>query len=148
MSPQVLLSLVIVALAGVALAAQGTINAALGRAVGSSLVAASVSFGVGFVALTLVTLVLGEGGGFARLGNVRLALLTGGFLGAFYVWSVAWGVPTLGVVTAFSALILGQMVAALLFDASGAFGLAVHAITWTRIAAILLVAGGVVLSRL
>ncbi|MCB1397853.1 MAG: DMT family transporter [Rhodobacter sp.] len=148
MSPQTLVALIVVAAAGVALATQGMLNAALGRAAGSSLVAATVSFGVGFIALMTITLLTGEGGGFGRLGSIRPWLLFGGLMGAFYVWSIAWGVPTLGVVSAFAALILGQMIAALLFDASGAFGLAVHDITWKRIVAVALVAAGMVMSRI
>lgn len=148
MSPHVLVSLSIVATAGAAVAVQGMVNAALGRAVDSALVAAAVSFGVGFVALVAVTLALGDGAAFTRLPSVRVGLLAGGFLGAFFVWSIAWGVPTLGVTSAFAALILGQMIAALLLDASGAFGLASYEITWKRLAAVVLVAGGMVMSRL
>ncbi|MCB1405663.1 MAG: DMT family transporter [Rhodobacteraceae bacterium] len=148
MSPTVLLSLCVVATAGAAVAVQGMVNAALGRAVDSALAASALSFGVGFVALIAVTLALGDGAAFARLPSVRPGLLAGGLLGAFFVWSIAWGVPTLGVVSAFAALILGQMLGALVLDAVGAFGMTVHDITWKRLAAVAMVAGGVVLSRL
>ena len=59
-----------------------------------------------------------------------------------------WSVAILGVVTMIAALILGQLVAALLLDASGAFGLPVKEISLTRIGAVALVAAGLVLSRL
>ncbi|WP_323037972.1 DMT family transporter [Pararhodobacter sp.] len=148
MSPQVLFSLCVVAASGAAVALQAMLNAALGRAVESTLAAAAISFGVGFAALVALTLILGDGAAFARLPSVRIGLLAGGLLGAFFVWSIAWGVPTLGVVSAFAALILGQMVAALLLDAAGAFGLATYDITWKRLVAVALVAGGMVMSRL
>lgn len=148
MSPSVLLPLGVVATAGVAVALQGMLNAALGRALGSALAASAVSFGVGFVVLVAITLILGDGATLLRVPSVRIGLLAGGFLGAFFVWSIAWGVPTLGVVTAFAALILGQMVGALVLDASGLFGLVAYDITWKRIAAVAMVAGGMVLSRL
>ncbi len=74
--------------------------------------------------------------------------MLGGFLGAFYVWAVVWGVPQMGVVTTVAALILGQMVAALALDRLGLFGLPVQALSATRLAAAGLVAAGVVLSRM
>lgn len=148
MSPQTLVALIVVLAAGIAVATQGMLNGALGRVVGSPLVAATVSFGVGVAALLAITLVAGEGGGFARLGSARPWLLAGGLMGAFFVWSIAWGVPVLGAVSAFAALILGQMVAALVLDATGAFGLTAIAITWQRVVAVALVAAGVVMSRL
>jgi bacterial/archaeal transporter family-2 protein len=73
--------------------------------------------------------------------------LLGGFLGAFYVWAVVWGVPQMGVVTTVAALILGQMTAALVLDRLGLFGLPVQELSVTRLAAAGLVAAGVVLSR-
>jgi transporter family-2 protein len=148
MSPSVLLSLAVVIAAGVAVAAQGLVNAALGRQIGSTVGAAAVSFGVGFVALGLLALAMGDGPALRRLPSTPWALLTGGVLGAFFVWSLVWGVPRLGLVTAFAALILGQMVAALLLDALGAFGQTAYAITWQRMLAVALVAGGTLLSRL
>jgi transporter family-2 protein len=57
-------------------------------------------------------------------------------------------VPRLGVVTMIAALILGQLVGAIILDAVGAFGLPVKEIGWQRIVAVALVAGGVILSRL
>ena len=82
-----------------------------------------------------------------RAASASPVLLLGGVLGAFYVWSVLWAIPTLGALTVISALILGQLSAALVIDATGLLGLSVQAITPTRIAAAALVAAGLVLSR-
>jgi transporter family-2 protein len=71
----------------------------------------------------------------------------GGFLGAFYVAIVIWGVPQLGVVSTVAALVFGQVAAALILDAVGAFGLPVQAITWQRLLAAGLILSGLVLSR-
>jgi bacterial/archaeal transporter family-2 protein len=145
---QTFVVLALIAAAGVALATQAPLNAALARGIGSPVGAAAVSFGVGFLALTVVTLVLQGPGPLQRLAAVPPWQWAGGLLGAFYVWSVIFGVPQVGVVTTFAALILGQMVAAMVLDATGAFGLPAHPISATRITAALMVAGGVVLSRL
>lgn len=142
------LAVVAVALAGVAIAVQAPINGALARGIGGAVPAAAVSFAVGFVALVLVSLALGQGSSYLRLGQVPLWMLTGGLLGAYYVGAVVWGVQGLGVVTLVAALVFGQMAAALVIDATGALGMAVRAISPTRIAAAGLVLAGLVMSRL
>jgi transporter family-2 protein len=71
----------------------------------------------------------------------------GGVLGAIWVWAAIWSVPRLGVVTMFGAMIVGQLLAALLLDARGAFGMEARGIEPTHLLAIAMVAGGVVLSK-
>ncbi|MET0527109.1 MAG: DMT family transporter, partial [Microvirga sp.] len=71
----------------------------------------------------------------------------GGVRGSFYVAVVFWRVPQLGVVSTVAALILGQVAAALILDATGAFGLPVQAITWQRLLAAGMILGGLMLSR-
>lgn len=143
----VILPLLAVVLGGVAVAVQAPLNAALSRSLGAPLPAAAVSFGVGFVLLLGLSLATSPAG-FARLASVPLWQLAGGILGAWYVWAVIWGLPALGAVSAIAALILGQMAAALVLDAIGAFGMTVQAITPQRLLAAGLVAAGLVLSRL
>ncbi|MBS0564306.1 MAG: DMT family transporter [Proteobacteria bacterium] len=147
MTQPVLVSAALIALGGAAIAVQAPLNAALSRSLGSPLAAAAVSFAVGLVALAALALATGGSAPVARLAGVPLWQLVGGFLGAFYVWSVISGVASLGVVTAVAALILGQLVAALLLDQFGAFGLAVQPVTLKRLVAVALVAGGLMLSR-
>ncbi|HOZ32028.1 MAG TPA: DMT family transporter [Tabrizicola sp.] len=137
-----------VALGGVAVAVQAPINAALGRGLGAPVPAAAVSFAVGFLVLVAVSLVQGQGGAYLRLSQVPVWTLLGGFLGAWYVFVAVWGVASLGVVTLVAALVLGQMAAALVIDATGILGMAVREISPTRIAAAAMVLGGLVLSRL
>ncbi len=142
-----LLALIFMVVAGVAIALQAPINSALGRSIDSSLAAAAISFGVGFAALLALVALGGEAGAIVRVGALPKWLLLGGALGAFYVWAALWSVPILGVLTTITVLILGQMVAALVLDYIGAFGLVARDLSPTRILAALLVAGGVILSR-
>jgi transporter family-2 protein len=128
-------------------ALQAPLNAALGRALGSPLAAACVSFGVGFAVLALITLALQGAAPFRALAAVPRGLLAGGLLGAFFVWAMLWAVPAVGVLTAVAALILGQLAMALVLDATGALGLAAQPVSPARLAAAALVAAGVVLSR-
>jgi transporter family-2 protein len=137
-----------VVLGGVAVAVQAPINAALGRGLGAVVPAAAVSFGVGFAVLMALSLLQGLGGSYLKLASMPLWTLAGGILGAWYVFSAIWGVSSLGVVTMVAALVLGQMAAAMVIDATGALGMAVREITPQRIAASGLVMAGLVLSRL
>lgn len=141
-------ALLIVIIAGMALATQAPINAALGRSLGSPIGAAAVSFGVGLIVLIALTLLSSGPQTFSHLASTPGWQLVGGLLGAFYVSAVLWGVSSLGVLTTMAALILGQMGAALVLDGNGLFGLPVQALTPQRIAAAGLVAAGLVLSRL
>ncbi|MBB3018503.1 transporter family-2 protein [Microvirga lupini] len=147
MNISILLPLLGILLGGMFLAAQAPINAALARSLGDPILAACISFGVGFVILAVLSAVRGawpSGGGIAA---APWWSWLGGFLGAFYVAIVIWGVPQLGVVSTVAALIFGQVAAALILDAVGAFGLPVQAITWQRLLAAGMILGGLVLSR-
>lgn len=140
--------ILIVVLGGAAISLQAPINAALARELGAPVPAAAVSFGVGFLVLVTVAALQGQGGAFLKLSQVPAWTLLGGVLGAWYVFTSVWGVSSLGVVTLVAALILGQMAAALLIDATGALGMAVREITPARLAGAVLVAAGLLVSRL
>ncbi|MFN3282311.1 MAG: DMT family transporter [Tabrizicola sp.] len=136
-----------VVLGGTAIAMQAPINAALARELGGPVPAAAVSFAVGFVVLLVIALAQGKGAAFLDLPKVPVWTLFGGCLGALYVLTAVWGVSSLGVLTLVSALILGQMTAAMVIDATGTLGVAVREVTPARIAAAGLVLAGVILSR-
>ena len=148
MSHTLFLALAALISAGAVLAVQAPINAALGRGLGAPVPAAAVSFGVGFLVLVTVAMIQGQSGAFLKLTQVPAWTLLGGVLGAWYVFTAVWGVSSIGVVTLVAALILGQMAAAMVIDATGALGMAVREITPTRLAAAGLVAAGLLLSRL
>ena len=143
----VILAVFCVVLSGVCIAVQAPINAALARHVASPLVAAAISFGLGFVILSGAAVALGQGRGFTRTFSGDWWMLTGGVLGAFYVWTIVWSLPRLGALTALCALALGQIVAAIVLDRMGAFGLPVREISVPRILAALTVGAGLILSR-
>ena len=142
------LAVVFVILAGACISIQAPINASLARGVNSPLVAASISFGVGFILLTVIAVLTGDGRGFGLALHQDWLLWTGGFLGAFYVWSIIWALPHLGVLTAVCALALGQIAAAIIMDRLGLFGLQVREISVPRLLSAVLVGGGLILSRL
>ncbi|WP_281981448.1 DMT family transporter [Thalassorhabdomicrobium marinisediminis] len=143
-----LIALVVTVCGGAAVALQAPINAALADGLRSTIGAAAVSFAVGLVALLVVLVLTGDGAALGRVASVNPWLLVGGFLGSFYVWSIVFAVPVLGVLTAISAVVLGQLLAALVLDAMGPFGLQAIEITWQRVAGVVLVGAGLILSKL
>lgn len=133
---------------GAALAMQAPINAALAREVGDPTAAAAISFAIGFVVLATIAWYRGAGvTAITSLGGVPWWALMGGVLGALWIWAAIWSLPRLGVVTMFGAMILGQLIAAMVLDARGSFGMEARPIDLTRLMAVAMVAGGVVLSK-
>lgn len=148
MSAMYWLALGAVALGGAGIAVQAPINAHLARAAGDPVVAAAISFGVGFVVLSTLVVARGTVPGWGAMAHLPWWAWCGGALGAVYVWAAAWSVDRIGVVTLIAALVFGQVLTALILDAVGAFGMAVREISLTRVAAVLLVGAGLLLSRL
>lgn len=148
MSFQSALAMLLVTLGGAGIAVQAPINARLALGVDSPVFAAAISFALGFVLLGAVIAIRGGVPDTSSLSALPWWVWTGGAFGAFYVAASAWSVPQIGVLTLVACLILGQMVAALVLDATGAFGLAVRDISPTRLLAVGFVIAGIVLSRL
>ena len=142
-----IVALLLIVLGGVAVAVQAPVNGALARSLTSPLAAAALSFGVGFAVLLVMTLASAGTAPLAGLAGVPAWQFLGGLLGAFYVWAMTSAIGTVGALTAVAALILGQLAAGLLLDHAGAFGLPVHPVSLRRIAAVLLVTAGLLLSR-
>lgn len=131
---------------GAALAFQAPVNAALAKSLGDPVWAAAMQFGIGFLLLGVLAVFRGHSPSLAQIKDIPWWALTGGALGAIWVVAAIWSVPRLGLVTMFAAMILGQLIAALLIDSGGIFGMEARSISLTRIAAVGLVASGVVLS--
>jgi transporter family-2 protein len=127
------------------IAMQAPINSKLGKSVGS-LPAASVSFGIGLLALVAFTLLFAEG--FGRLGEARHLpwyYLTGGVLGAVYVTSALISVRTLGAGGVTAATICGQLSLSVVLDRLGMLGLSERPLSWQRVLGVALLAVGTVL---
>ena len=135
--PAVLLT----AIVGGLIALQAPINSSLGKSVGT-LAAATVSFGIGTLALLAITVVAG---GFGDLGEVRSVpwhYLAGGLLGAAYVTSVLVTVRSLGAGGVTAATIAGQLTASVVIDRFGLLGLDEKPLTLQRLAGVALLAVG------
>ncbi len=134
MSKVILLLLMFVA--GALVAIQPSVNARLAQKVGL-IESSCISFLVGTSFLLILTLIFGRGS-FGALTQVSWWELTGGLLGAFYVFTVILIVPQLGTGAAMAVTIAGQLLAALILDHFQLFGFRGIPLDITRIAGALL----------
>ncbi|PKM76395.1 MAG: hypothetical protein CVU90_12835 [Firmicutes bacterium HGW-Firmicutes-15] len=118
-----LLYLAIAALSGAAMALQGTLNTALGKIVGiweSTLIVHLV----GTVASLLIILVLGIGfGNLGKAGSAPWYVYLGGILNVLIIYAVVRTMPQIGVGNATTAIVVAQLITALIIDNTGAFGM-------------------------
>lgn len=84
----------------------------------------------------------------AKIHGTPWWIWTGGLLGAIYVALSLVLVKKLGSGVLFSAVVLGQMIAALLIDQFGLIGSPKHEISAARVLGIAMIVGGVALVRL
>ncbi len=142
----IVLILVLVAfLIGMMLPVQAGLNAQLRTDLGHPLLAALASFGVGTVALFLLSVAARarlSGGG---LSEIPWWHWTGGLLGAVYVAAAVVLAPRLGAATLIAAIVAGQMITSLALDAKGWVGFSQQPLTPMRLVGGVLVIVGVLL---
>lgn len=132
---------------GVLTAMQAPTNARLAAAVGSPINAAFVSFAVGTAALLAVALLLRVKPDAAALKALPWYAWIGGLYGAVFVAGAAFAAPRIGVASTLTLLIAGQLLAAVVIDQIGGFGVPVRPVSLARVAGVALVIGGVILVR-
>lgn len=111
--PKVLVYLMLV-VGGTFVSLQASINAKLAKYIGF-VESAFVSFSVGTLALGTVVL-LKNSGTIKNITNVPLIFLTGGLLGACFVFTITYSVHVTGVATALAIAVGVQLLVGLLID--------------------------------
>jgi bacterial/archaeal transporter family-2 protein len=129
------------------LALQAPTNAMLGKAAGSPVNAALVSFAVGTIALLVAAFVVGIRPSPGALRSLPWYAWAGGLYGAVFVALAAFAAPRLGVTSFLTIGIAGQLVMALCLDRIGAFGVDRVELSPTRLIGVGLVLAGVLLVR-
>ena len=129
---------------GIAAAVQPCINGSLARKTGA-LESSLISFLVGAFALVLVVFLSGRGS-LRGLNEASLWELSGGFLGAFFVFAVTFAVPRIGTMAAMAVIITAQLIAGALIDHYGFFDFKAVPLDFKRIAAIVLLLAGAFLA--
>jgi transporter family-2 protein len=147
MNPATLLPILLVLFAGGMIALQAPTNALLGRAGGSPVLAALISFAVGTLTLLVVWLASGSRPRPASFAGLPWYAWIGGVYGAMYVAVAAYAAPRIGLASLITIGIAGQIVVAILLDHFGALGLPRDPINLVKVGGALLVVAGVVLVR-
>jgi transporter family-2 protein len=129
------LAVILTTLAGGLIALQPPINAGLGRATGG-VPAALFSFAVGTAVLGAIVVLSGEAGSLSGAADVRWYYLAGGLLGAVYVLNALIAVSAIGAGGVAAATVAGQLIASVVVDRLGLFGLDQVAISPERVVGI------------
>jgi bacterial/archaeal transporter family-2 protein len=141
-----ILFFILAAAGGAALTIQAAWNARLRIGTGSPVLTTMIS-----IAVTLVSLIalwatgLMARGTLPSLQSVPKWAWLGGVCAAYYLLVSLIALPKFGAATVFSLVIAGQLIAAVVLDSTGAFGVPHVAFTPTRIIGILLLLAGVLL---
>lgn len=134
-------------LTGVGIPIMATFNGGLGVQLGSPIAASLILFGVGGLLAGGILLVVGGVPSAQAFTFERPYLYLGGLLVLFYILSITWVGPKIGIGNAVFFVLLGQIVAAAAIDHLGLWGALQSEITPRRILGIALMAVGVYLAR-
>ena len=143
-----LLFILLVAGGGAGLALQAAWNARLRTATGSPVLTTIIS-----VVITLVSLILvwlsgaTPRGSVPAFGSVPKWAWFGGIFAGYYLVASLVAIPRLGAAAVFSLVIAGQLLAALVLDSTGAFGVTQISLSPVRLAGAVLLVIGVLLMQ-
>jgi len=141
------LTLILALIAGFLMAVQAPTNAILGKASGSPVVAAFISFVVGTLALGAMVAATSGRLLAPELKAVPWYAWLGGFYGAFFVAIAAFGAPRIGIGPLLTAAVGGQLIGAIVLDHFGLLGLTRQPVSMEKLAGVALVLFGAWLVR-
>lgn len=137
---------VIVALGGAGLAIQMVWNARLRVSTGSPVLTTIISVFVTLLSLALVwTSGITPRGSIPAFNSLPQWAWFGGIFAAYYLVASLVAIPKLGAAVVFSLVIAGQMIAALILDSTGAFGVTQISLNLSRVLGTVLLLIGVIL---
>ena len=135
-------------LSGIALSFQVGINGQLRENVGSPVLSSFISFFIGTLSLGAAFLFCLANGTYSFSGEGALKgihwwMLTGGVLGAFYIFTTILASPKIGFANMFSLVICGQILLSVVFDQFGFWGNDIHTLGPARMVGVVLLVTGV-----
>ena len=146
--PNVLFFSILAILGGVSVAIQQVLNANLRVALDSAAWSGFVSYFVGVACIALLALALRDPiPSVAVAGRVPWWAFSGGLFGATFIALAIFLIPKLGAASFIVLLVTGQMLASVMVDHFGWFGLHEHPIDLSRLVGTALLVGGCVLIR-
>ena len=128
--------------AGIGIPILAALNAALGKFINSPIAAATILFSVAFLACLTLLIATGPTP-IAKAITAPKHLFVAGILVAFYVLSITFIAPKIGIGNAIFFVLLGQLVSAATIDHFGLFGATLSPLSLTRAAGIGVMAIGV-----
>ena len=131
---------------GMGIPVTAALNAVLGAQIASPVAASTILFGVGLVLTGLILAAVGLPPANAFL-SVPLWSYAAALGVVFYVLSVTWSAPRIGVGNAIFFVLLGQLIAAATIDHFGLFGALRTTLTLKRAIGLLVMALGVYLAK-
>ena len=132
--------------AGLGIPMTATLSSGLGKHLASPAMATFVLYIVGLVLSGAIVLAVGAPSA-EKFSGIPPQFWFGAVFVVFYVLSVSWAAPRIGVGNAVFYVLLGQLVAAALIDHFGVWGSVQSDLTLKRVAGILIMAFGVYLAR-
>ena len=132
--------------AGVGIPVLAALNANLGQQIGSPVAAGTILFAAGLV-ITSIALAIAGVPPRAAFAGVPPYLYGVAVFMVFYILSITWSAPRIGLGNAIFFVLLGQMVAAAAIDHFGLFHAIPSALTGRRAAGLMVMAFGVYLAR-
>jgi len=133
-------------LLGVVLAVHLSMNGKVGSVLNNPRVGNALFWCIGAVGALAIGLTGWQSGALGPLKDVHPLLLTAGVLGACLVFAIAWLIPQVGAGPVMITLLAGQVLGGLLMSHFGWLGSPVQPITFTKIAGVAVMIGGVVLA--
>jgi transporter family-2 protein len=131
---------------GMGIPVTAALNAVVGTHLASPVAASTILFGLGFILTALVLAFVGLPplDSFSQVPSWSYAAVLGV---VFYVLSVTWSAPRIGVGNSIFFVLLGQLLAAAIIDHFGLFGALKSALTARRALGLLVMAIGVYLAK-
>ncbi len=133
-------------LAGIAGSIQVAVMGRFGGRVG---VVEALAFATGIQLLLAVAILLAARQGIGGLGGAFRSppwMWAGGLMGLLIVFSITFAQPRIGATATIGILIAGQLAMGAVIDRFGLFGVDQIALSWTRVAGIVLLGAGAALS--
>lgn len=132
--------------AGIGIPLMATLNASLGQALQSAVAASVILFGLALVIAIGVLCVVGIPP-VERLAAAPARSFFAAVFVVFYLLSITWAAPRIGLGNAVFFVLFGQILAASIIDHFGLWGAIQSSITWRRVGGMVLMAVGVYLAR-
>ena len=137
MPKNILIPLLVTLGSGIAIGLQASLNSASGRTVPPAITGLLVNFTGGVVSAVVLAVIYFKDGpqSFSAVNASTILLIIGaGILGILIISGIAYAFPSTGVAAGIAALLVGQMLVAVIVDTLGLSGGQPIPLTWLRIA--------------